>query len=766
MKPDHNNPLAVVLPYNFTNGNEYPTEVLAARFLAWRVVLKDIVTYLREYANVQEEIVRQQMRLQQAVGQSVGLSTGSGHEKNHTNSTHGGQDLMNTFFLPLGNGSVQDIPGVLTKYHLQNVVNSSKTLKELNQVIIPKLDELRRDLLVKIKEIKNLHNDFKTNLGKELAETKHLYAQYIQNIELSNKLEHGSHPAAPIQHEGEHGKLDPYLAKMKLDRQLKRQLVEENYLYEAYSNLQGAGGKLESIVVLEIQNYLLSFLGLIDVEHSTLDKILFPGIRDGFLSKESTFEWDSFINRNLPSNSASVSAVGNNPSGAISGTFIDLSFPARKFHDISIPHAESALNVAVREGKLERRSKYLKSYSSSWYVLTCSFIHEFKTPDRKKDMQPVLSLLLDTCQVTDHSRDDGKSDGFYKFVLTSKLTSGPFHRSHNLVFRTNTYKEMIDWYNDIKALTSLPTPASRARYIAKRLKLLDKNKLSRTASLVSNGTNTKSIKTVTTNQSRAATERSKAASARSKAASPAASQATSGINNRLSSTFSLKNANSPRLPNMINSDGTIITPVETYQDERVRQQQKHGDDSSLHPQQQYVQPGFQGGYIIASPGAAPHQFYDPVQQQYYTITPAQPNSAQGQPPSQPQPQYFPTSPQLSVQQQFIPVPQTQGMHSPMGFPQGQFPHYPQQTYSDGTTWGGQLPYPHQTDNSELESQVSAFPPQEPEKGANAEKDEQEEEMNDTTIQPSGNENEGDDVETLETKKTEELQDGVKNVSLT
>ena len=58
MKPDHNNPLAVVLPYNFTNGNEYPTEVLAARFLAWRVVLKDIVTYLREDANVQEEIVR------------------------------------------------------------------------------------------------------------------------------------------------------------------------------------------------------------------------------------------------------------------------------------------------------------------------------------------------------------------------------------------------------------------------------------------------------------------------------------------------------------------------------------------------------------------------------------------------------------------------------------------------------------------------------------------------------------------------------------
>lgn len=751
MKPDNNNPLAVRLPYNFSHGNDYPTEVLAARFLAWRGVLRDIVSYLREYANVQEEIVRQQMRLQQAVSQSIG-SAGSTGDKSHGSNSHGVQELLNTFFLPVGNGSVQDIPGVLTKYHQQNVANASKTLKELNQVIIPKLDELRRDLLVKIKEIKNLHNDFKTNLGKELAETKTLYTQYLQTIELSNKLEHGSHPA-PAQHEGEHGKYDPYLAKLKLDRQLKKQLVEENYLYEAYSNLQGAGGKLESIVVLEIQNYLLSFLGLIDTEHSTLGNILLPGVQDGFLSKDAAFEWDSFINRKLPSNQGSVSAVGSNPSGVTSGTFIDLNFPARKMHDISIPNADSALNVAVREGKLERRSKYLKSYSSSWYVLTCNYIHEFKTGDRKKDLQPVLSLLLDTCQVTDHSRDDGKSDGFYKFVLTSKLTSGPFHRSHNLVFRTNTYKEMINWYDDIKALTSLPTPAARARYISKRLKILDKNKLSRTTSVVSTGTNAKSIDTVTTSQSRAPTVRSKTASARSKQVS----QATSGINNRLSSTFSQKNNNSPRLPNMINSDGTIITPVETYQDDRVKQQQAQPrDDASNHLQPQYVQPGFQGGYIIASPGAGSHQFYDPIQQQYYTITPSQPKGG----PSQPQPQYFPTSPQLSVQQQFIPVPPTQGMQSPIAFPQGQFAQYPQQTYSEGTTWGGNLPYPNQADNSEIESQVSAFPPQEPHEDVTSNK---EQDMNDTTIQASSNEN--DDVETLETKKTQELADEVQKVSV-
>lgn len=45
---------------------------------------------------------------------------------------------------------------------IKNVVDGTKTLKDINGLIIPKLEELRKDLLVKIKEIKNLQNDFKT----------------------------------------------------------------------------------------------------------------------------------------------------------------------------------------------------------------------------------------------------------------------------------------------------------------------------------------------------------------------------------------------------------------------------------------------------------------------------------------------------------------------------------------------------------------------------------------------------------------------------
>ncbi|KAI5959208.1 hypothetical protein KGF57_002146 [Candida theae] len=661
--------------------------------------MPELLNYFKEYASVQEEIVRQQARLQQAVGstaRSISSPTHTGHSANTPS-----QDLeaITKSFLPVGNGSVQDVPDILFHYHQQNVTNSSKTLKEISAIIIPKLEELRKDLVVKIKEIKNLQNDFKNNLNKELNETKTLISQYNQAIEWANKLDtnHNLHHA-----DGEQGKYDPFLVKTKLDRQLKRQLVEENYLYDAYANLQNAGKQLEGIVVTEIQSYVSSFLKLIREENSTFSNYLEPNIMNGFLSKENNFEWNAFIERNLPSNNLSVSAVGNQTTSSVkNGTFIDLDIPKRHLQDFVIRNAESNLNVAVREGYLERRSKFLKNYSSAWYVLTCSFIHEFKSNDRKKDPHPVMSLPLDSCTVSDHSKDDGKSNGVYKFILTSKSANALMNKTHKWVFRTDSYKDMIDWFNDIKKLTSLPTPIARARSLPARP--------NNTVSAVKAGSRassirspTRSLRTVTSN----ATNLQRTSTG---TLHRPLSQATSSANaNRLSSTFSQRNNQSPRLAHMINSDGTIITPVETDDGvkrnlssashtgyEPVRQntttqsqsnyvpqtqaqyQQQQPPPGSASPAVRYQQqPPFhqlipvesitsggnpQQGHFsnnIGTPsssvpyyvqgGAQVQQFYDPVQQQYYTITPSVPVSQQqSQNGQQVNPQFFPTSPRAA-----------------------------------------------------------------------------------------------------------------------
>ena len=98
---------------------------------------------------------------------------------------------------------------------IKNVVDGTKTLKDINGLIIPKLEELRKDLLVKIKEIKNLQNDFKNNLSKELNDSKSLISQYNQAIELANKLgSTGNFSHITTLHEADSGKSDPYLVKL------------------------------------------------------------------------------------------------------------------------------------------------------------------------------------------------------------------------------------------------------------------------------------------------------------------------------------------------------------------------------------------------------------------------------------------------------------------------------------------------------------------------------------------------------------------------
>lgn len=341
----------------------------------------------------------------------------------------------------------------------------------------------------------------------------------------------------------------------------------------------------------------------------------------------------------------------------------------------------------MREGPLERRSKFLKSYSSGWYVLTCNYIHEFKTSDRKKDMQPVMSLLLDACQVSEHSKNDGKPGGVYKFVLHSKLLNGIIHRGHNWVFRTDTYQKMIDWYTDIKSLTNASTSAARARIVSKKFKLEENQhkRISRTSSILSNGTNAKSLRTVTTNNS----SKAAGASIRSKHKSPTMSH------NRLSSTFSRTNNQSPRLTNMVNSDGTMIAPIDVNQDVKASTNPQSNAQVSS-PQQPTAHPNYQAGYYYTNNGQ-PLQLYDPVQQQYYTISP----TVQGQP----QPQYFPVSPQQNSQQQFFIHAPTGGAQSPLNQPQpqGKPPYFPVNTANYGV-------YPQQGHNDRVAPNNLPYPP--------------------------------------------------------
>ncbi|QPG76562.1 hypothetical protein FOA43_003952 [Brettanomyces nanus] len=468
---DPSDPLYIQMP---TSAN--PTETLAARFNSWRNIISCLIHYLKETVSVHEEISRQQIRLHHAItfpfvtqgldgelyqpvrvpnpggsgsASTAGTSIFSGHRGNTTSSPEVADlskqkdefELTRRFFLPLGSGSIQDLPTVLYQYHTNATLLAQSVVKELNSTIIPRLEDLKRDLLVKIKEIRSLQSDFKNNVDRYNQETKVTLKNFIQSVDA---VKRSPSTLAP--------KNDPYLLKYLLDSQIKKQLTEENYLHEAFINLQTSGKELEKVVYIEIQTALTVYAKLMGQQAQNVFDGLISKLDTGILTKGPTYEWDSYISKDTVN-------------------FIDLNTPMRHLSEIRYRYQVDPLTLHIRSGFLERKSKYLKSYARGWYVLTPTFIHEFKTPDRKKDPVPIMSLSLDDCQIAEHSRKDERNpNSYHKFVLHAKQNGGLLRKGHNWVFRAESYDAMMQWYNDLKRLTQLPTPQARSTIAWERRK--------------------------------------------------------------------------------------------------------------------------------------------------------------------------------------------------------------------------------------------------------------------------------------------------------
>ena len=129
--------------------------------------------------------------------------------------------------------------------------------------------------------------------------------------------------------------------------------------------------------------------------------------------------------------------------------FVDPNVPLRRVEDIDYPGKHHPAAAEVRAGMLERKSKYLKSYTPGWYVLSPTHLHEFKSADKIYSQPPVMSLYLPDQKLGSHSQQGSSS---HKFMVKGKQ-SGSAHRGHNWVFRAETYDTMMAWFEDMRILT-------------------------------------------------------------------------------------------------------------------------------------------------------------------------------------------------------------------------------------------------------------------------------------------------------------------------
>jgi hypothetical protein len=158
-------------------------------------LLKDLIVYFREVAASYDHRSKSLLKVSNVI--------------NNTNAP--------SMFLT--EGGLNDANRILRDFHKQAIAEASKA-KDVETEVINQLNGLRADLSQKIKEIKALSGDFKNSVEKEKETTRKCVAALTEALAVVD-----TDPAAIA------GKGDPYVVRLGVDRQVERQIDEENYLH-------------------------------------------------------------------------------------------------------------------------------------------------------------------------------------------------------------------------------------------------------------------------------------------------------------------------------------------------------------------------------------------------------------------------------------------------------------------------------------------------------------------------------------------------------
>jgi hypothetical protein len=162
---------------------------------AWRKLLKDLTVYFREIQASYDVRSKATMRMSTTV-----------------NATLGPPELLKS-------GGINEALNVLRNFH-RIALGEANRAKEIEEDVINQLNLLRNDLNQKIKEIKGLSGDFKNSVEKERDNTRRMVESLKGAISSSEQ-----DPSSAS------GKGDPFIIRLGVDRQVEKQIDEENYLH-------------------------------------------------------------------------------------------------------------------------------------------------------------------------------------------------------------------------------------------------------------------------------------------------------------------------------------------------------------------------------------------------------------------------------------------------------------------------------------------------------------------------------------------------------
>ncbi|SCZ88245.1 BZ3500_MvSof-1268-A1-R1_Chr2-1g04283 [Microbotryum saponariae] len=399
-----------------THGHQLPKEggslrldhTLIDRCQQWKHVDKSLLHYFEGLAAIQHTTAKATLALQETIQVPF-------HEGHQFLGEGGWQEILY---------SVRDQTKVLAEAHS----NFGETIEK---TVVKELQGVRAEIKAHIAALEKEASLLADDVEKERANSTQLLTQLQTGIET---YESSDSPMLP-QH-------DPYLTHSLVQTQLKKQIHKENDLQAALIRFQQQQPAFEEGIAKSIQ----SACKLFDEAKATKDDEfakLTKAIGESLQKVSPTAEYEFW--------------------SAKEGALLDVNAPTRSVDAIIFPGLDHAATQSIKEGHLERKKRFTKSYAESYYILTPSgYLHERKTSSRSDASAPGFSLFLPECVLGPPSGESDKSHKFHvegnkavKSSFESKVKNSLRFGGKEIAytFRARTHAEMMGWWKEMDQLT-------------------------------------------------------------------------------------------------------------------------------------------------------------------------------------------------------------------------------------------------------------------------------------------------------------------------
>lgn len=254
----HYNNLDSIFSFSISKSLD-PTKNLAARFNAWKALLKEFITYFKAVINIEEVKANEFKKLSSLL------------------------NICPDDKCSFQDGGIQEVQKVFCEWNRKYSTYLSTVPNNVNSDIILKLERVRTMLGERVKDILKMSYQFRSNLSKETDLTRKLMEVYKESL-----LRWESNPEKIT------CKTDPYLIKRALEKQITQTLLEENALQRAYLNIESYCRDIEKNVIDTVRQVFSEYKDVLHREVafiSDFNKNI--GVADDAISLDKG--WNSFI---------------------------------------------------------------------------------------------------------------------------------------------------------------------------------------------------------------------------------------------------------------------------------------------------------------------------------------------------------------------------------------------------------------------------------------------------------------------------------------